>query len=251
MSNPDLVSERAPLRVAEPVPAPAGLGRFLPSDLLGWLLVPAMVVSLYAAFLFAPTEKTMGDVQRIFYFHMPSAWVALLSFGVVFVASIQWLRTKQTRWDNLAVAATEVGVVFTSLALVTGSIWAKSAWGTWWDWDPRLTTTLILWLIYVSNMMLRSAVDNPSRRASLAAVVGIVGFVDVPIVFMSIRLWRTIHPVVITASGMEMDSLMAATLMVCLATFTLLFVHLLRLRYTLERQREEVLRMRETVLYED
>ncbi len=228
-----------------------GLGRFLPSDLLGWILAPAMVIALYAAFLFAPTEKTMGDTQRIFYFHMPSAAVTFLAFGVVFVASIQWLRTKRAYWDNLAVASTEIGVVFCSLALITGSIWAKSAWGTWWDWDPRLTTTLILWLIYASYLMLRSVVENPSRRANLAAVVGIVGFIDVPIVFMSIRWWRTIHPVVISGSGMDMDSLMVVTLLVCLATFTLLFVHLLRLRLTLERQRDEVLRLREAVLYEE
>lgn len=223
---------------------------FLPSDLLGWLVPPAMVVALYAAFLFAPTEATMGDVQRIFYFHVPSAWVGFLAFGTVFVASIQWLRTRRTWWDSLAVASAEIGILFTTVALVTGSIWAKPTWGTWWDWDPRLTTTLILWLIYVSYLMLRSAVDNPSKRASLAAVVGIFGFIDVPVVFMSIRWWRTIHPDVLMSSGSGMGSAITMTLMVCLAAFTLLFVHFLRMRLRLELQREEVNRLRDAILYE-
>ncbi len=235
-----------------PGESPRGAGGgMLPTTLIGWLVAPAMVIALYVAFLFAPTEATMGDVQRIFYFHVPSAWVGFLSFGVVFAASIQWLRTKRSRWDAMATSAAEIGILFTTVALVTGSIWAKPTWGTWWDWDPRLTTTLILWLIYVSYMMLRSVVENPSKRASLAAVVGIVGFIDVPVVFMSIRWWRTIHPVVITSSSIELDPSMIATLVVCLAAFTVLFVHLLRLRLRLELQREEVYRLRDLVVYED
>ncbi len=224
---------------------------WLPKGPLGWAVAVAMVAALYMAFLFAPTEATMGDVQRIFYFHMPSAMAAFMAFAVVFVASIQWLRTKQSKWDVMAVSATEVGVVFCTIALMTGSIWAKPIWGTWWDWDPRLTTTLILWLIYISYLMLRTTVENPARRASLAAVVGIVGFVDVPLVFMSIRWWRSIHPVLLTSDGFEMAPAMTATLMVCLVAFTLLFVHLLRLRMGLERQREEVNRLRDQILYEE
>lgn len=225
--------------------------KYLPNTLTGWMVAPAIVIALFMAFVYAPTEATMGDVQRIFYFHMPSAWVAFLAFGVVFVASIQWLRTRDLKWDALAVSATEVGVAFCTVALVTGSIWAKPIWGTWWDWDPRLTTTLVLWLIYVSYIMLRSMVENPARRASLAAVVGIVGFIDVPIVFLSIRLWRTIHPVVITSESSGMDSPMLLTLAVSLVAFTLLFIHVLRLRLRLERQRLEVHQLRDELLYED
>ncbi len=216
---------------------------------LGIVVTVAMVAALYAAFIYAPTEATMGDVQRIFYFHVPSAWSAFLAFGVVFVASIQWLRTRNPRWDAIAVSSAEVGIVFCTIALITGSIWAKPTWGTWWDWDPRLTTTLILWLVYVSYMMLRTAVDNPARRASLSAVVGIVGFIDVPVVFMSIRWWRTVHPVVLGSGGFSMDSSMVATLMVCLVAFTLLYFHILRLRISLEKQRNEVHRLRDLVLY--
>ena len=217
----------------------------------GIVVALGMVVALYGAFLYAPTEATMGDVQRIFYFHVPAAWTAFLAFFVVFVASIQWLRTKQPRWDATAVSAAEIGIVFCTVALISGSIWAKPTWGTWWDWDPRLTTTLILWLVYVSYMMLRTAVDNPTRRASLSAVVGIVGFIDVPVVFMSIRWWRTIHPVVVGSSGLAMDGTMVGTLVVCLAAFTLLFFYLLRLRTALEVQREEVHRLRDMVFNED
>src|SRR5450759_2424029 len=196
---------------------------WLPRGPLGWVVPPMMIGALYMAFLFAPTEATMGDVQRIFYFHVPSAWAAFLAFAVVFVASIQWLRTKQPRWDAMAVSAAEVGIVFCSIALVTGSIWAKPIWGTWWDWDPRLPTTLILWLIYVSYVMLRTPVEHPARRASLAAVIGIAGFVDVPVVFMSIRWWRTIHPVVLEGTSLNLDPSMVLTLLVCLATFCLLY----------------------------
>jgi heme exporter protein C len=226
------------------------MSKYLPSTPIGWLVAPAMVIALYMAFLYAPTEATMGDVQRIFYFHVPSAWIAFLAFGVVFVASIQWLRTRDMKWDAIAVSATEVGVAFCTVALITGSIWAKPTWGTWWDWDPRLTTTLVLWLIYVSYIMLRSMVENPARRASLAAVVGIVGFIDVPIVFFSIRLWRTIHPVVITSDSTGMPTSMLVTLLVCLAAFTLLFVHVLTIRLRLEQQRLEVHRLRDQMLYE-
>ena len=222
--------------------------RLLPSGPLGWLVLVFIVAALFSALIYAPTEATMGDVQRIFYFHVPSAWVGFLSFGIVFVASIQWLRTKRPWWDALAASAAEVGVMFTTVALVTGSIWAKPTWGTWWDWDPRLTTTLILWLVYVSYAMLRSMVENPAKRASLAAVVGILGFIDVPVVFMSIRWWRTIHPVVISGAGMDLDPSMVTTLMICLTTFTLLQLHILRLRLHLELQRDDARRLRDLIL---
>ncbi len=215
-----------------------------------YVVTVAMLAALYAALVYAPTEATMGDVQRIFYFHVPAAWAGFLSFAVVFGASVQWLRTKVVRWDALAVSAAEVGIVFTSIALITGSIWARPTWGTWWDWDPRLTSTLILWLVYVSYLMLRSTVETPSRRASLAAVVGILGFVDVPIVFMSIRWWRTIHPAVLGSGSFDVDGSMLLALLVCLAAFTLLLIHLVRLRLALELQRVEVLRLRETILEE-
>ncbi len=206
------------------------------------LLLPAALV---AAFVIAPPEAEMGDVQRIFYFHVASAWAALLAFFLVFVGSIAYLRSRALRWDVLAVSAAEIGVVFTSLALLSGSIWAKNAWGTWWSWEPRLTTTLLLWLIYVSYLLLRGMVEEHGQRAVFAAVFGIVGFVDVPIVFMSIRWWRTLHPAVVGGEGFDMEATMLPALFLSLAAFSVLFACLLALRMGLERAQQEVAALRE------
>ena len=204
------------------------------------LAAAAMVAALYLALVYAPEEASMGQVQRIFYFHVASGWTALLAFTVVFAASIAYLRGRDPRWDALALSAAEIGVLFTTLILLTGSLWAKPAWGTWWTWDPRLTTTLVLWLIYVSYLLLRGAVEGPTQRATFAAVVGIVGFVDAPIVFMSIRWWRTIHPVVVETSGFQMAGPMVVALLGALVAFSLLFAWLLALRFSLEQARMDV-----------
>jgi heme exporter protein C len=198
------------------------------------------LLALYLAFVYAPKEATMGHVQRIFYFHVGAAWTASLAFFVVFLGGVAYLRTGDRRWDALALSSAEVGVIFTTITLATGAIWAKPAWGAWWTWDPRLTTTTVLWLIYVSYLILRSAVDEPDRRARFAAVVGIVGFVDVPIVFLSIRLWRTIHPVLVKSEGFDMAPEMVHALLAALLAYTLLYAYLLLVRTGLERQRLEV-----------
>jgi heme exporter protein C len=207
--------------------------------LLGATLAVGLL-ALYLAFVYAPKEATMGQVQRIFYFHVGAAWTAFLAFFVVLVGGLGYLRTRDRRWDALALSSAEIGVVFTTITLATGSIWAKRAWGAWWTWDPRLTTTTVLWLIYVSYLILRSTVDEPERRARFAAVVGIVGFVDVPIVFLSIRLWRTIHPVLVKSQGFEMAPQMVYALLAALLACTLLYAYLLLVRTSLERRRLEV-----------
>src|SRR5439155_21756075 len=140
-----------------------------------------------------PPDADEGDVFRLIYLHVPSAWLAYAAFAVVFAASIAYLRTSRTRWDRLAAASAEVGVLFTALTLVIGSIWAKPVWGTWWTWDPRLTTTAILLLIYLGYLAVRRLPDSPARRGRWAAVVGVVGFVDVPIVHLSVTWWRSLH----------------------------------------------------------
>jgi heme exporter protein C len=198
------------------------------------------LAAIYMAFVYAPKEATMGDVQRIFYFHVGAAWTAFLAFFVVFLGGVAYLRTRDRRWDALAVSSAEIGVVFTTIALAMGSIWAKPAWGAWWTWDPRLTTTTVLWLIYVSYLILRGTIDEPERRARFAAVVGIVGFVDVPIVFLSIRLWRTIHPVLVKSEGFDMAPEMVQALLAALLACTLLYACLLLARTSLERRRLEV-----------
>jgi heme exporter protein C len=197
-----------------------------------------MLGALYAIFLYAPVEKTMGIIQKIFYFHVSSAFLSFFAFFIVFVASILYLYRRDRKWDILAQSSAEIGVILCTLVLITGPIWAKPVWNVWWTWDPRLTTTLILWFIYVSYLMLRGMAGE-GQRGTFAAVFGIVGFINVPITFLAIRIWRTIHPVVIRSSGISITSPMLYTLIITLLAFTLLFFHLLMARIRLERMRED------------
>jgi heme exporter protein C len=210
------------------------------SDYLTWASAIVMIVALYLVFVYAPTERTMGDMQRIFYFHVSSAWVGFCAFFVTLIASIAYLWKGARRWDIVALSSVEVGVTFMTMAIISGSIWAKVAWNVWWTWDPRLTTSTILWLIYVSYLMLRNAIDEETRQARFAAVHGIVGFVSVPITFMAIRWWRTIHPVILDSEGFSLATPMLATMLFCIGTFTLLYFTLLVHRVHLEKLADEV-----------
>jgi heme exporter protein C len=221
------------------------------ADVLATLALLGLAVTTYMAFQYAPTEKTMGTVQRIFYFHVPAAWIAFLAFLVVAVASVVYLWKRSEAADLVASSAAEIGVLFTSFVLITGPLWAKPVWFVWWTWDARLTSTLVLWLIYAGYLMLRSQIDEPGRRATLAAVVGILGFVDVPIVYFSIRWWRTQHPqpVIAGGEGSGLHPLMAHAFLTSLATFTLLFLALLWRRASLaarERRLERLARESES-----
>lgn len=211
---------------------------------LGVLALVNITVGLYMALFYAPMERTMGDAQRIFYFHVPSAWIGFLAFFVVFVASIMFLWKRERKWDALALAAAEIGVVFITLVLLTGPLWAKKAWGVFWVWDARLTTSLILWLIYIGYLMLRSSAES-ERRARFAAVLAIIGFLDVPIIFASVQIWRTMHPELIIASEGGLAPRMTQTLMVCLLSFTWLFAYLLIQRLRLEQARDQLNVLRE------
>ena len=155
------------------------------------------VVGAMAAF-YAPVEATMGVVQKIFYVHLPSAINTFVAFMVVFVAGIGYLAQRKSWWDDLALAAAKAGVVFCSVTLLTGMVWARAAWGTWWTWSPRLTLTLLLWLLYVVYLIIRSSIDSEQRRAVVAAAYGIVAFLDVPLVYLSARLLPDIHPTAMT-----------------------------------------------------
>jgi heme exporter protein C len=234
---------------ATAVRADVRLERVLP-----WLLAAtclSILGALYAALVYAPEEATMGQVQRIFYFHVPSAWVAFLAYFVVFVGGVAYLRTRRAGWDIIARCSAEIGVLFTTIALITGSLWAKPVWGTWWTWEPRLTVTLVLWLIYVGYLLLRSAIPQPEQRAVFASVLGIVGFIDVPIVFGSVRWWRTVHPVVMDSGGFDLARPMLIALLVSLAAFTIVYLTLLLVRTSLERSKEDLERARRAVgLYE-
>ena len=193
-----------------------------------------ILVALYMALVFAPTELTMGHVQRIFYWHVATAWVGFFAFFITFVASIAYLRTGRRSWDVLALASVEIGLTFSIIMTITGSIWAKPIWNTWWTWEPRLTSVTIMLLIYASYLLLRRTIDEPARRARLAAVSGIAGFISVPITFMAIRWWRTIHPLIFESQGFNLTQPMLATLILCVVAFTLLYATLLVLRSRLE-----------------
>lgn len=202
--------------------------------------VVALGVSAVLSLVVAPPDAVQGDVQRLMYVHVPAAWLAYLSFFVVFVASIAYLRTSRIRWDRIAAASAEIGVLFTGLAIALGALWGKPVWGTWWTWDPRLTTTTVLLLIYVGYLSVRRAVDNPTRRARWAAVIGIVGFVDVPIVHLSVVWWRSLHqgPTVLRLGGPEIEGVMLAALLVGVAAFTVTYTYLMALRLRVGRLEE-------------
>jgi len=205
---------------------------------LGAVTLATMAAAIYMVFVFVPTEAEQGIVQRIFYFHVPCAWVAFAAFAVVAISAVFYLWLGHPVWDDLGYAAAEVGMLFCTLVLITGSIWAKPIWGTWWTWDSRLTTTLVLWLLYAGYLMLRVMADELPQVGRLAAVVGVLAAADIPVIIVSVRLWRTIHPAVIVTRqgghGLE-DPRMIATLLVSMVAFSVLGVWLLMLRFAMLR----------------
>ena len=199
----------------------------------------AALVALWAAFLYAPTERIEGIVQRILYMHVPAAMTMYVAYSLVFLASVMYLTRRDSRWDELAAASAEVGTVFATTVLITGPIWAKKAWGTYWVWDARLTTTLLLWLIFCAYLMLRAYGGGGEQVARYCAVVGIIGFADLPIIHYSVQWWRTLHPEpkVMTQGSMGggMETSMFLTLALGTVAALMLFAVLLRLRLRLER----------------
>ena len=200
-----------------------------------------MAAAIYMVFVYVPSDRVQGIVQRIFYFHVPLAIMTFAAFSVVAVASIGFLWRGSRGWDRVAFAAAEIGMVFCTLVLTTGPIWAKPVWGTWWTWDARLTTTLILWLIYAAYLMTRNVSGSSEQGARYAAILGIVGACDIPIINRSVYWWRTIHPAVLITreggSGLS-DVRMQATLGVSFLAFLLLFVWLLTVRTESARLRD-------------
>jgi heme exporter protein C len=221
----------------------------LPKILFGGSVI-SMLVSLYLIFLYAEEEKTMGAAQKIFYFHVSSAWVAFFAFFVTFVFSILFLIKRKRIFDTYAYVSAEIGIVFTMIVLTTGPIWAKSAWNTWWVWEPRLITTLILFFIYIAYIMIRHMDGVWDKKARLAAVFGVIGFVDVPIVFFAIRWWQTkLHPIVfgngVNQTGGGIAPSMLVALLVTITTFTILYFYLLNKGVTLENMKIKVDRYKE------
>jgi heme exporter protein C len=195
----------------------------------------------YGAFFVAPMELTMGIVQRIFYLHAPCGMTALAAFIVCFIGNLGFLFKREAKWDWLAVSAAEVGLAFCTVVLLTGPIWAKPAWGVYWAWDARLTSTLVLWLLYLSYLILRTMVEDPDRRALISSFYGVFIFLDVPLVYGSIWWWRTQHPqpVVFTSGGLNPE--MRKIFYLSWLSLTALMALLIRQRYELEEVRAEAL----------
>jgi heme exporter protein C len=200
--------------------------------ILDIISIVALLGATAMVFFYAPIERVMGAVQKVFYFHVAAGWVGMLSFLFAAVAGVLYLIKKSTKWDLIGVAAIEIGIIFIIINIVTGSIWARPIWNTWWTWDPRLTTATIMELVYIAYIMLRQGIEDPERRARFGAVYAIIGFLSVPLTFFSIRIFRTIHPVVVAGSdpsalgSFDMTSSMFNTLMVSIAVFSILFVDL-------------------------
>jgi heme exporter protein C len=210
------------------------------------ILFVLIALTAYLAFHYAPVEKSMGIIQKIFYLHLPSALSSFVAFGVCFYANLMYVFKRQPKWDWLGVSAAEVGLAFISVVLVTGPIWAHPVWGIWWTWDARLTLTFVLWLLYISYLLLRSMLEEPDKRALFSALFGIFAFLDVPLVYFSIRWWRTQHPqpVILGGPGSGLDPRMRVSYLLVWAAFTGLLILLLNARYKLEAMRASVEELR-------
>ncbi len=218
---------------------------------LGVICMIGVVLSLYLALVWAPRERVMGDIQRIMYFHVATAWIAELAFVLVGLSSVIYLWLRERRWDIVAHASAEVGFVFCCFVMVTGPIWGKPVWGTWWTWDPRLTFSMILWLIYVAYLMLRAYGGEMAQVKRFLAVLGILGTLDIPFLHFATMWWRGLHPESLTMTpdgfGAGMEQEMLTAMLVAAVTFTLLFFYLLGRRMALERMRDEVENLQERV----
>ena len=212
------------------------------------------VIATYMVFFYAPVEALMGNVQKVFYFHVATAWVGMLGFLVAAIAGGFYLRKNDLKWDIVGLAAVEISLVFFFIAIVAGSIWARPIWNTWWTWDPRLTTASIVELIYAAYLMLRQGIEDPDRRARFGAVYALLGFVSVPMTFISIRLLRTIHPTVVgggdpsVEGSFSMTSPMKQTFFFSLFTFSVLFANLLWHRIRLGKLAAKIEQLRLTAL---
>ncbi len=192
--------------------------------------------TFYLALIASPPERQMGDLIRIMYIHVPQAWLAMFSFTLVFIFSILYLVKKDLKWDKMAEVGGELGLLFIILALLTGMMWAKSVWGHFWVWDPRLTTTLILFFLYAGYMILRSFIETPDKKARFASVLGILIYVDVPLVYFSVKLWRSVHPSAFKPGDVLITPLMKTALFLNIIPYFFLFILLFLLRYKLAKR---------------
>ncbi|HEY1423724.1 MAG TPA: cytochrome c biogenesis protein CcsA [Candidatus Acidoferrum sp.] len=209
--------------------------------ILGAVAILLVIASAYASFFIAPEERTMGVIQRIFYFHVASAWAGFTAFFLCFIGNLLYVWKRAQKYDWLAVSGAEVGLAFTTVVLITGPIWAHPVWGIWWTWDARLTSTFVLWLLYVSYLLLRTLVEEPDRRALLSSLFGIFAFIDVPLVFGAIRWWRTQHPqpVIMGGQGSGLDPTMKTVFFFSALAMHVFMLWLIAERYALEKMQTE------------
>ena len=194
----------------------------------------AMVAAFVLISVYAPEEKSMGVAQKIFYLHVPIAWISLLAFIVIFVCSIMYLAKDNILYDNIARSSAKIGLVFNTLMLITGSIWGKSVWGVWWTWDPRLTASLVLWFIYICYILVRNSSFEGQRGSKFAAIIGIIGFADIPVIALSTTLWQTLHPSEMIFQG-GVTGPMLVTLIICIIAFTLFYLLLMNVTVAIHR----------------
>lgn len=252
------IADSAPLRLPPAHEMPKTSRLPIITRWLGWALIPGLALTLVMVLFYAPREATMGEVYRIFFYHLPANIASFTLFFVAFVAGIGYLCTNNQAWDTWEAASIEVGILASFIGTVTGSIWARPVWNTWWTWDPRLTTVTILLLTYIGYIMLRGAIDDPGRRARYSAIYAILAFANVPLVYFSTRILdRTIHPVVFggqnpEAKGdMALTATMNQTLLVCMIVCLAFFVYLLLRRVLLARRQERLEALRLQMLEAD
>jgi len=214
-----------------------------------WTIIVGLVgfVNLYLALLWSPPEATMGNLVRIMYFHVSSAWIAFFAFFVTFVFAVLYLIKKNLKFDRIAAASAEIGLLYTAFTLITGSLWARPIWNTWWTWDPRLTTTLILFFLYVGYLLLRGTITGFARRARVTGIFAIISFIDVPIIHLSVTWWRSIHPQVITEAGFNMPPAMVVALLFGFVAFLCIYLLLLSLRVTQEADKMRIFALRQSI----
>jgi len=209
--------------------------------IMGFLALLLFIIGSVVGLFVVRADAAMGDVQRLMYVHVPAAWLAMLAFFVVFIMSVLYLVQRNPRWDLIAASSAEVGVLFTALTLALGSLWGKPTWGVWWTWEPRLTTTAVMLMIYIGYLAMRSFADDPDKRARWSAIVGVVGFIDVPIVYLSVYWWRTLHQPPSSPRSIAPEILFA--LLLNLLAFTVVYLYLLVRRYRLAVNEQELERI--------
>jgi heme exporter protein C len=210
------------------------------------IVIAVNIVASYAAFVVAPTEKSMGEVYRIFYIHTPSAWVCYLTLGISLLASILFLAKRKVTYDALAEVSAILGLIYGAVAIVTGAIWSNAVWGAYWNWDPRQTTTLVLWMAYMGYVSLKLSIGNVEKRALVGAVYNILAFSTIPLSYLSIRLWQSLHPQIITPSKITITAPMIETLFLNLIAASLVYVYLLRMMLHVQSLEDRV----EVLIYE-